>query len=392
MVRICIVLSACLALAVSCVSSAGSGNRYDTVYYRPEFASGFDIAGWKDSCSRVIRVYAGWQEADSSAMELFLARGGERPPEGFSGQVIEDHASRLAVMSSSYVGFLACLGACDSVAAVSGKHFISDVTIRSRSDEIVETGSDSAPDYEGLLAAEADLALIYGVASRSPMEAKLEELGIPYMYMGEYLEPDPLGRAEWMVVLSEILGDREKGEAVFKPFWQMEKKDIEATLRATEWAPADLGYFRGGGYSSRFMTRSEMPVTMIRLNIIKGLGPVMQIAEGYTVKLPEDIADAIWKRTDYTWPCTWFAPCVNGSDSFKDAYSVMNSWGANHGAIGYGHVGGELITLCSMLRIPVCMHNVSEDRIFRPAVWNAFGMDKEGADYRACAAFGPLYR
>ncbi len=216
MVRICIVLSACLALAVSCVSSAGSGNRYDTVYYRPEFASGFDIAGWKDSCSRVIRVYAGWQEADSSAMELFLARGGERPPEGFSGQVIEDHASRLAVMSSSYVGFLACLGACDSVAAVSGKHFISDVTIRSRSDEIVETGSDSAPDYEGLLAVEADLALIYGVASRSPMEAKLEELGIPYMYMGEYLEPDPLGRAEWMVVLSEILGDREKGEAVFR--------------------------------------------------------------------------------------------------------------------------------------------------------------------------------
>lgn len=216
MVRICIVLSACLALAVSCVSSAGYGNRYDTVYYRPEFASGFDIAGWKDSCSRVIRVYAGWQEADSSAMELFLARGGERPPEGFSGQVIEDHASRLAVMSSSYVGFLACLGACDSVAAVSGKHFISDVTIRSRSDEIVETGSDSAPDYEGLLAAEADLALIYGVASRSPMEAKLEELGIPYMYMGEYLEPDPLGRAEWMVVLSEILGDREKGEAVFR--------------------------------------------------------------------------------------------------------------------------------------------------------------------------------
>lgn len=216
MVRICIVLSACLALAVSCVSSAGSGNRYDTVYYRPEFASGFDIAGWKDSCSRVIRVYAGWQEADSSAMELFLARGGERPPEGFSGQVIEDHASRLAVMSSSYVGFLACLGACDSVAAVSGKHFISDVTIRSRSDEIVETGSDSAPDYEGLIAAEVDLALIYGVASRSPMEAKLEELGIPYMYMGEYLEPDPLGRAEWMVVLSEILGDREKGEAVFR--------------------------------------------------------------------------------------------------------------------------------------------------------------------------------
>lgn len=182
------------------------------------------------------------------------------------------------------------------------------------------------------------------------------------------------------------------GNAVFKPFWQMTDDDIKATLKATEWAPADLGYFRGGGYSSRFMTRSEMPLTMIRVNIVKGIGPVVQIAEGHSVTLPEEIADAIWKRTDYTWPCTWFAPCTNNSEAFKDAYSVMNNWGANHGAIGYGHIGDEVITLCSMLRIPVCMHNVSADRIFRPASWNAFGMDKEAADYRACAAYGPLYK
>lgn len=183
-----------------------------------------------------------------------------------------------------------------------------------------------------------------------------------------------------------------EGTAVFKPFWEMTEKDINCCLNATEWAPADLGYFRGGGFSSRFITASEMPLTMVRINIVKGIGPVAQIAEGYSVVLPDNIADAIWKRTDYTWPCTWFAPCVNDSDSFKDAYSVMNAWGANHGAIGYGHVGDEVITLCSMLRIPVCLHNVSSDRIFRPTCWNAFGMDKEGADYRACAAYGPLYR
>ena len=180
--------------------------------------------------------------------------------------------------------------------------------------------------------------------------------------------------------------------AVFKPFWKVTENDIKATLNAVEWAPADLGYFRGGGYSSRFMTRAEMPLTMIRLNIVKGIGPVMQIAEGYSVTLPEEIADAIWKRTDYTWPCTWFAPCVNETEPFRDAYSVMNSWGANHGAIGFGHIGSEVITLCSMLRIPVCMHNVSSAKIFRPAVWNAFGMNKEDADFRACKTYGPLYK
>ncbi len=186
----------------------------------------------------------------------------------------------------------------------------------------------------------------------------------------------------------------ENGDGVIKPWYEMTEVDMKAVMNSTTWNYADLGYFRGGGYSSRFETRCEMPATMIRLNLVKGLGPVLQIAEGWTVELPEDVSDVLWKRTDYTWPCTWFAPRCDGREGspFKTAYEVMNSWGANHGAISYGHIGADLITLCSMLRIPVCMHNVPEDKIFRPATWNAFGMDKEGADYRACANFGPLFK
>ncbi|ROR23394.1 L-fucose isomerase [Mobilisporobacter senegalensis] len=182
------------------------------------------------------------------------------------------------------------------------------------------------------------------------------------------------------------------GNGVIKPFWEMTEADQEACLKATTWNPADQGYFRGGGYSSRFLTKSEMPVTMIRLNLVKGIGPVLQIAEGYTVALPDEVSDKLWKRTDYTWPCTWFAPRTTGAGAFKTAYDVMNNWGANHGAISYGHIGADLITLCSILRIPVCMHNVPEEKIFRPAAWNAFGMDKEGSDYRACQTYGPMYK
>ena len=184
----------------------------------------------------------------------------------------------------------------------------------------------------------------------------------------------------------------ERGNAVMKKWWEVTDKDIDTMMDATTWPYADLGYFRGGGYSSRFVTRAEMPATMIRLNLIKGLGPVLQIVEGWTVKLPDEVTDKLWKRTDYTWPCTWFTPRVTGKGAFRSAYDVMNNWGANHGAISYGHIGADLITMCSMLRIPVCMHNVDEKDIYRPAVWNAFGMDKEGQDYRACAAYGPLYK
>ncbi|MBQ7838897.1 MAG: L-fucose isomerase [Lachnospiraceae bacterium] len=182
------------------------------------------------------------------------------------------------------------------------------------------------------------------------------------------------------------------GNNVMKPWYEVNEEDQKAILNATTWNAADTGYFRGGGFSSRFVTEAEMPVTMIRLNLVKGLGPVLQIAEGWTVKLPEEVTDTLWKRTDYTWPCTWFAPRITGEGAFKSAYDVMNNWGANHGAISYGHIGADLITMCSMLRIPVCMHNVPEEKIFRPAAWNAFGMDKEGQDYRACEAFGPLYK
>lgn len=184
----------------------------------------------------------------------------------------------------------------------------------------------------------------------------------------------------------------ENGQGIMKKWWEVTEKDQEAILRATTWNPADNGYFRGGGFSSRFVTTAEMPVTMIRLNLVKGLGPCLQIAEGWTISLPDEVTDILWKRTDYTWPCTWFAPRTTGEGAFKTAYEVMNNWGANHGAISYGHVGADLITLCSMLRIPVSMHNVPEEKIFRPASWNAFGMDREGQDYRACQTYGPLYR
>ena len=182
------------------------------------------------------------------------------------------------------------------------------------------------------------------------------------------------------------------GAPVMKEWYDMTEEDCEKILKATTWNYADLGYFRGGGYSSRFVTKAEMPVTMIRLNLVDGLGPMLQIAEGWTVCLPDEVTDTLWKRTDYTWPCTWFAPRVTGKGAFKTAYDVMNNWGANHGAISYGHIGADLITMASMLRIPVAMHNVPEDKIFRPASFNAFGMDKEGQDYRACAAYGPMYK
>ena len=182
------------------------------------------------------------------------------------------------------------------------------------------------------------------------------------------------------------------GNGVMEPWYEVTQEDQDAIMENTTWNFADLGYFRGGGYSSRFETKAEMPATMIRLNLVKGLGPVLQIAEGWTVHLPEEVSDKLWKRTDYTWPCTWFAPRCTGEGAFKTAYDVMNNWGANHGAISYGHIGADLITMCSMLRIPVCMHNVPEEKIFRPAAWNAFGMDKEGADFRACKNYGPLYK
>ena len=182
------------------------------------------------------------------------------------------------------------------------------------------------------------------------------------------------------------------GKPAMKPYWDITEQEAADCLAATVWTPANLGYFRGGGFSSTFLTKKGMPVTMSRLNMIKGLGPVLQIAEGYTHELPEEVNKKLVDRTDPGWPTTWFVPNLTGSGAFKDVYSVMANWGANHGAFHYGHIGADLITLASMLRIPVCMHNVPEEKIFRPSSWSAFGMDPEGADYRACANFGPLYK
>lgn len=182
------------------------------------------------------------------------------------------------------------------------------------------------------------------------------------------------------------------GKPVMKPFWEMTEAESEACLKATTWYPADKGYFRGGGFSSNFLSEGGMPVTMCRINRVKGLGPVLQIAEGWTVDVPENVYHLINDRTDKTWPTTWFVPRLCDKRQFKDVYSVMNYWGANHGATCYGHVGADMITLASMLRIPVCMHNVDEDKIFRPTAWNSFGMDMEASDYRACENFGPVYK
>jgi L-fucose/D-arabinose isomerase len=176
-----------------------------------------------------------------------------------------------------------------------------------------------------------------------------------------------------------------------KPYWEISEEEVSKCLDATTWYPASQGYFRGGGYSSNFLTKGGMPVTMSRLNIVRGLGPVLQLAEGWTADIPSDIHKILDDRTDKTWPTTWFVPRLTGKGPFTDVYSVMYNWGANHGAFSYGHIGADLITLASVLRIPVCMHNVDERHIFRPSAWSAFGMEPEGSDFRACQTYGPLY-
>ncbi|MGG2200835.1 L-fucose isomerase [Paenibacillus validus] len=182
------------------------------------------------------------------------------------------------------------------------------------------------------------------------------------------------------------------GQPAMKPFWDITDDEVKKCLDATKWCPA-VDFFRGGGYSTDFTTRGGMPMTIARINLIKGVGPVLQLAEGYSVELPEDVHDVLDQRSNPTWPTTWFVPKLTGEGAFKDVYTVMNNWGSNHCAVSYGHVGGDLITLASMLRIPVCMHNVPEDQIFRPSAWSAFGVNEPvGADYRACSTFGPLYR
>ena len=185
----------------------------------------------------------------------------------------------------------------------------------------------------------------------------------------------------------------DKGEHVMKPFWEMTDKDVNACLEATDWCRANYEYFRGGGFSSHFRCAAEMPVTMLRVNIVEGVGPVLQLAEGWTANLPDDVHTPIDLRTDRTWPTTWFVPRLTGKGAFKDVYSVMANWGANHGVTVYGHVGADLVTLASMLRIPVALHNLPEDKIYRPHAWAAFGtQDTEAADFAACKHYGPLYR
>ncbi len=210
----------------------------------------------------------------------------------------------------------------------------------------------------------------------------------------------PTGRAENGVIhlinsgasALDFSGRQEKnGKPVIKPFWEISSEDAEACLKATRWPAAVTEYFRGGGFSSQFDTKGGMPITISRINIVKGLGPVLQMAEGWTVELPENVHKLLCERTNQTWPTTWFVPRLTGEGAFADVYSVMANWGANHCASSFGHIGSDILTLASMLRIPVNMHNVTPDKIFRPSAWNAYGMDPEGSDYRACQMYGPLY-
>jgi L-fucose/D-arabinose isomerase len=191
----------------------------------------------------------------------------------------------------------------------------------------------------------------------------------------------------------DATGQQKRGDKpVMKPYWEITEDEAHACLEEVSWYPANTGYFRGGGYSSGFLTKGGMPMTMSRLNIVKGLGPVLQIAEGWTVDIPEDVHKTLNERTDPTWPTHWFVPRLSDDPAFKDVYSVMANWGANHGSISFGHIGADLITLASILRIPVCMHNVDEGQLFRPSAWTAFGTnDAQGADFRACQNFGPIY-
>ncbi len=183
-----------------------------------------------------------------------------------------------------------------------------------------------------------------------------------------------------------------EGQPAMKPFWEIDEADVERALDATIWPPARVEYFRGGGYSSKFVSKGGMPVTMSRINLVAGVGPVLQLAQGWTVDLPPDVHAALDERTDPTWPTHWFVPELTGRGAFRDVYTVMANWGANHGAISYGHIGADLIAIASMLRIPVNMHNVPDEQVFRPSAWSALGTaDPEGADFRACQTFGPLY-
>jgi len=191
----------------------------------------------------------------------------------------------------------------------------------------------------------------------------------------------------------DFSGQQEKdGKPVVKPYWEISDEEVDKCLKATSWCPAISEYFRGGGFSSEFLTKGGMPITISRINLVKGIGPVLQIAEGQTVDLPDKMNEVLTERTNPTWPTTWFVPRLTGSGVFKDVYSVMANWGANHCASSFGHIGADLITLASMLRIPVNMHNVDESKIYRPSAWGMFGMKPESSDYRACANFGPLYK
>ena len=206
-------------LAITIVSCGGNGNSSVSTYadsiYLPEYASGFRILGAEGRSSVIIESVNPWQGADSVVTRLFIARDGEEPPQGFEGQVIEENARRIVAMSSTHIAMLDIIGETARVVGVSGMDFISNDAVRSRRDSIGDVGYDGNVNYELLLSLQPDIILLYGTNGASGMEPKLKELGIPYVYIGEYLEDSALGKAEWIVAVAEIVGKRNEGIKAF---------------------------------------------------------------------------------------------------------------------------------------------------------------------------------
>lgn len=212
-----ILLSAILAAATACHHrSAASLGDFDISLYAPAYSSGFEIFGAEGMKSTILKTYAPWQGAEGEETQLFIARNGEQAPADFPGQVLDGDARRIVCMSSTYIAMLDALGEPQRVVGVSGIDYISNPYVASHKEQIGDVGYDGNMNYERLLSLSPDIVLLFGVSGASAMEPKLRELGIPYAYMGEYLEQSPLGKAEWLVAVAEIAGMRERGEEVFR--------------------------------------------------------------------------------------------------------------------------------------------------------------------------------
>lgn len=269
-------LSLILLLALVFAGCRGKSSKladFDKPLYTPEYASGFEIVGAENAASTIVKVHNPWQGAEGVESALLIARDGETVPEGFDGQVLEVDAQRVVAMSSTHIAMLDAIGDVGRVVGVSGIDYISNPDIQARRDSIGDVGYEGNINYELLLSLDPDLVLLYGVNGASAMESKLKELGIPFLYVGDYLEESPLGKAEWLVALSEVVGKRAKGEQVFA--------DIPVRYNALKQQVAD--------------TVLDAPSVM--LNTPYGDSWFMPSTENYAVRLITDAGgDYIYKK------------------------------------------------------------------------------------------------